>query len=212
MKRIFITLFAVLTMTATLSAQKCINLDELRLYAQKLQVDDNIQLDTANGLVLEHTLSFPDKIQDELYAIVSYWVETNYDKTADTTISITNFTHSNISAQGHVGYLLDKKGKKGFDVKPNLTIEISDGLLTVKQYISKYEIWNLKETSFKFGGFSRYKSIKATSMPKISQCYPFEKENFFFKTEEQAMDALKICIAYEDRIVEEINSVVKNSK
>ncbi len=216
MKRYFITLFAVLTMTATLSAQKCIKLDELWQYAQTLQVDGNIQLDTANGLVLERTLTFPDKNRDELHDVVSRWVKDNYGNSADTAISITNLAQSNITSIGHIGYLLHKKGKRGIDIKPKLIIEISDGALTVKQHITQYEIWKFKEHGFKihllFYRFSRLGSVKTTMMPKISQCYPFIEESFFFKTKEEAIDTLKLCVAYENKIVEEIQSAFKNSK
>ena len=218
MKRYFITLFAVLTMTATLSAQRCIKLDELWLYAQTLQVDGNIQLDTANGLVLERTLTFPDKNRDELHDVVSRWVKDNYRNSADTAISITNLAQSNITSIGHIGYLLHKKGKRGIDIKPKLIIEISDGIVTVKQYISKYEIWNLEERDFKihliFFRFNRTSSTKATAILKISQCYPFETETglYPFKTKDEAIVALKLCVAYEDKIVEEIESSFKNSK
>ncbi len=216
MKRYFITLFAVLTMTATLSAQRCIKLDELWLYAQTLQVDGSIPLDTAQGLVLERTLTFPDKCQDEIYDVVSNWVETNYDNTPDTLVSITEQTSSNITAIGHIGFLLNEKGNDGIDIKPKLIIEISDGALTVKQHITQYEIWKFKEHGFKihllFYRFSRLGSVKTTMMPKISQCYPFIEESFFFKTKEEAIDTLKLCVAYENKIVEEIQSAFKNSK
>ena len=213
MKRIFITLFAVLTMTATLSAQKCIKLDELWQYAKTLQVDGSIPLDTADGLVLKRTISVPDKTQDELFAIVSNWVKTNYDNSADTALSITNLTRSDIEAKGHIGYILNKKGKRGIDIKPKLTIEIADGLLTVKQCIYRYEIWKLKMMSFRIGGlYYRSSSTKATVLPKLSQCFPFREEPIFFKTKEEAIDALKLCVAYEDKIIEEIESTFKNSK
>ena len=213
MKRIFITLLAVLTMTATLSAQKCIKLDELWQYAKTLQVDGSIPLDTADGLVLKRTISVPDKTQDELFAIVSNWVKTNYDNSADTALSITNLTRSDIKAKGHIGYILNKKGKRGIDIKPKLTIEIADGLLTVKQCIYRYEIWKLKMMSFRIGGlYYRSSSTKATVLPKISKCFPFREEPVFFKNKEEAIDALKLCVAYEDKIIEEIESTFKNSK
>lgn len=216
MKRYFITLFAVLTMTATLSAQRCIKLDELWQYAKTLQVDGSIPLDTADGLVLERTIPLPDKTQDELFAIVSNWVKTNYDNSADTALSITNLTRSDIEAKGHIGYILNKKGKRGIDIKPKLTIEFADGLLTVKQCIYRYEIWKLKEQGFKinlyFCRYNRHKSVQTTAKPKLSQCFPFREEPIFFKTKEEAIDALTLCVAYENKIVEEIQSAFKNSK
>ena len=213
MKRYIITLVAILTMTATLSAQKCINLDELREDGKNYQVDDNIQLDSLNGLVVERTISVPDKTQDELFAAVSNWVKTNYSNSADTAISITNLTNTNIEAKGHIGYLLNKKGKNGIDIKPKLTIAINDGFLTVYQCISQYEIWNYTERGLNMRiigyQFNRLKTSKATAIVNLSQCYPYEK-HIFFKTEEESIDALQLCLAYEDKILEEIQSVFNN--
>lgn len=154
-----------------------------------------------------------DKTQDELFAAVSNWVKINYSNTVDTAISITNLTRSNIAATGHIGYCLNNKRKRGIDIKPKLTIEIDNGLLIVYQCISQYEIWNYKERGFNSRvigiQFDRYKTSKATIIVNLSQCYPYEKYNFF-KTEEESIDALQICLAYEDKILEEINSVFKN--
>ena len=36
--------------------------------------------------------------------------------------------------------------------------------------------------------------------------------HYFFKTKEEAIDTLKLCVAYENKIVEEIQLAFKNSK
>jgi len=218
MKHYLITLLAVLSMTATISAQKCIKFNKLWQYAQTLQVDSSIPLDFDNGLVLERTLTFPDKCQGEIYDVVSNWVETNYDNTTDSTVSIVNLTSSNISATGHIGYLLNKKDKEeeGINIKPELIIEIADGILTIKQHIPTYEYWYSKEKGYKvnlvFYRYNQHKSIKTTSYTRIFLCYPFTNDDKFFKNKEDAINALKICVAYENKIVEEIESAFKNSK
>ena len=67
--------------------------------------------------------------------------------------------------------------------------------------------------SFRIGGlYYRSSSTKATVLPKISKCFPFRAEPVFCKNKEEAIDALKLCVAYEDKIIEEIESAFKNSK
>ncbi|MCR5454708.1 MAG: hypothetical protein K6F33_06960 [Bacteroidales bacterium] len=216
MKIFFITMFAVLATTATLSAQQCINLDELRLHAQNIKMDGDMRLDSANGIVLERTIAYPDKIQDELYAVVSYWVETNYGNLPDTTIAITNLTHSNIKAKGHIGWRLDKRGRHGIDIRPNISIEIADGLITIKQYISQYEVWSGKESSIKIGGFYRHKTYKSTTCISVYHLYndkfPILKELFITETQNEIPfnESLRMSIAYEEKIFNEIKSAFDN--
>lgn len=71
MKRYIYTLFIALSMTTTLSAQKCIDLDELRKNGKNYQVDDNIQLDSLKGLVVERTISVPDKTKERGASILN---------------------------------------------------------------------------------------------------------------------------------------------
>ena len=234
MKRIFITLFAALTLVKTAAAQDITTTGELRDYACTLYGYDIFQkvgstdfpLDSAGNIALEKEIPCPGKTAVELYVGVCTWTVRNFsgaeseittnssEKVAAKGFADITPDSSQLSSHSYSRIQIGKKrtifrkenDKRGVSIRPEVTIEIKDGLLTIRQSVSEYEIWQESEKQV----FNKTTKIKATRKPTIQMCYPYghDEGREFFKSPYFAWNALVMTRAYEELLVKKLQDAL----